>query len=54
MIVLNQSIKIMQNYADTDSFMRMFMKALQMIPKKDLMHQGIKLIDHCLRERPKK
>ena len=48
-----------QCYMDAYSFiihikLKMFMKILQMMLKKDLIHQIIKSIDHCLQERLKK
>ena len=46
-------------YMDTDSFimsirMKIFTKTLIMMLKKDLIHQIMKLIDHCLQEKIKK
>ena len=38
-------------YMDSDSFMKMFMKTLQMMLKKDLIHEIMKLTDHCLQEK---
>ena len=44
---------------DTDSFLiyidlRIFMKTLQMMLKKDLKHQIMKFIDHCLQNKIKR
>ena len=55
MIILNKNIR----YIDTDSFIvhaktENFKKILQMMLKKVLIHQIIKLIDHCLEEKNKK
>ena len=57
MIKLNQSIKIMQNYAtwiQTASLfilkLKMFMKILHMMLKKYLIHQIMMSTDHCLQE----
>ena len=46
-------------HMDTDSFIihvktKMFMKTLQIMLKKDLIHQIMKLIDRCLQEKIKK
>ena len=46
-------------YMDTDSFIitlkqKIFKKILLMMLKKDLIHQIMKLIGHCLQERIKK
>ena len=46
-------------YMDTDSFIihvktEKFMKTLQIMLKKDLIHQIMKLIDRCLQEKIKK
>ena len=58
MIILNQSIETMQIYAtwiqEALSFiskLRMFMKILQMMLKKDLINQIVKSIDHYLQGR---
>ena len=57
MVILNQNIKTMQNYViwilATLLFklkLGMFMKTLQMMFKKDLINQIMKLIDHCLQK----
>ena len=54
-IILNQSINTMQNYATwiqiALSFilkLKMFIKTLEMMFKKDLIHQTIKSINPCL------
>ena len=66
MIILNQSISKMQNYVTWTltallSILKpkMFMKILQMMLKKDFIHQimklnAISLIDHCLLKKNKK
>ena len=58
MIILNQSISKIQNYViwiqialSFISKVKMFMKILQILFKKDLIHQIMKLIDHCLQEK---
>ena len=60
MIILKQSISKIQNYViwiqialSFISKVKMFMKILQMLLKKDLIHQIMKLIDHCLQEKIK-
>ena len=61
MIILNQCIRTMQNYATWIQAallfiikLKMFMKTLQMMLKKDLIHQIIKSTDYCLQERIKR
>ena len=62
MIILNQSISKMQNYATwikmaiinmNNKFilkLKMFMKILQIMLKIDLIHQIMKSTDHCLQK----
>ena len=60
-IILNQNIKTMQNY-DTSiqtalSLIlkrKIFMRILLMMLMKDLTHQIVSAIDHCLLEKTKK
>ena len=61
MIVLNQSIKTMQNYVTWIRKallfilkLKIFMKILQMMFKNGLIHHFMKSIDHCLLEKNKK
>ena len=61
MIVLNQSIKTMQNYVTWIQKallfilkLKMFMSILQMMLKKGLIHHVMKSIDQCLLEKTKK
>ena len=61
MIILSQSIRTIQNFAtwiQKASFfilkLKIFMKILQMMLKKDMIHQIIKSIDHYLKENMKK
>ena len=62
MIILNKNISKMQNYATWIQIvllfiikLKIFMKTLQMMMlKKDLIHQIMKSIDHCLQEKIKK
>ena len=60
MTTLNQTIGAMQNYAKwiqlallCISKLKMFIKTLQMMLKKDLIHQIMKSIHHCLKEKIK-
>ena len=61
MIVVNQSIKTMQNYVTWIQKallfilkLKIFMKILQMMFKNGLIHHIMKSIDHCLLEKNKK
>ena len=56
MIKINQSISTMKDNATwiQIALLFMFMKTLQMMLKKGLIYQIMKLIDHCLREKIKK
>ena len=61
MVILNQSINILQNYAAwiqaALSFIlptKMLMKTLPMMLKKDLTHQVMQSKDHCLQGKNKK
>ena len=61
MIVLNQSISKIQNYATwiqiALSFilkLKMFLKTFQMMLKKHLIHEIMKSIDNCLQKKIKK
>ena len=61
MIILNESIETKQNYAtwiETTSLfilkLKLFIKILEMILKKDLIHQIMKSTDHYLQEKIKK
>ena len=61
MIILNQSIRTMQNYATRIQTVlsltlkqKMSIKILLMMLKKDLIHQTMKSIDHYLKEGIKK
>ena len=58
MIILNQSIGTMQNYATWIQIasllvlkLSIFMKILQIMLKNDLIHQIIKSTDQCLKKR---
>ena len=57
-IMLGQSVKMMQNYVTWIQRallfilrLKIFMKILKMIMKKDLMHETLKMIDHRLQVR---
>ena len=61
MVILNQNIKTMQNYIIWKLTalllilkLRMFMNKLQMMLKKDVIHQIMKVIDHCQQKSNKK
>ena len=60
MIILNQNMTTMQNYATWILALlllilklKIFMKILQIMLKKDLIHQIMKVMDHCRKERIK-
>ena len=57
-IMLGQSVKMMQNYVTWIQRallfilrLKIFMKILKMMLKKDLMHETMKMIDHRLQVR---
>ena len=61
MIILNQNISKMQNYVTwiqivvlLISKLKISMKILLTMLKNDLIHQIMKLLDHCLQEKTKK
>ena len=60
MIILNQSINIMQNYTTWTEIallcilkLKMFKTTLQMMLKKDLICEIMKLTDHCQKAKMK-
>ena len=60
MSILNQTISTVQNYATWIqiallfiSKLKMFMKTLRMMSKKDLIHQIMKSKNNCLQEKTK-